>query len=579
MTSNTGLVPDFGWTRFYEEFATKLLAFRNDRTRLVHGLHDIVGTDDQNRLLPKHYDMRPLIDRIDREGPATRLEDICPFTVMGLFNHDVRFPRSLTPGDARRDIAQKLSTLLGVDVPVPSDFEAIPAIERISYWFFGYSYLDDPSDIVELLWDFFEDALRFARSGSDADAHDLFVKSYDIVARFPQRAWNLSIGLYWVRPLVYQCLTENTRGYISDTLGMRIDDHYRDGRRYLMLLDSLKEKFQEPDSPVRSFQQLTSAAHSNNSEIAFPATSMSEPEEDAPSQLRPYKIANILEDGCFLDDDKLSEILNRLKIKKNLILQGPPGTGKTWLGKRLAYALVGERDDDRVRSFQFHPNMSYEDFVRGHRPNSDRKLDLVDGPFIEMVDAAKADPDSMYVMVIEEINRGNPAQIFGEMLTLLEADKRKPEEALRLVYAKEGEGWVYIPENLYVIGTMNVADRSLALVDFALRRRFAFVNLEPALNDLWSGWVNEHCGIDQDFLSLIKDKLDSLNETIAGDRDLGPQFKIGHSFVTPTYHLGDDAREWFRDVVNTEIGPLLDEYWFDAPERARDAKDNLLSGI
>ena len=576
MTSNTELAPDFGWTRFYEEFATKLLAFRNDRTRLVNGLHDIVGTDDQNRLLPKHYDMRPLIDRIDREGPATRLEDICPFTVMGLFNHDVRFPRSLTPDDARRDIAQKIATLLGVDVPVPSDFEAIPVIERISYWFFGYSYLDNPSNIVELLWNFFEDALRFARSGSDA--HDMFTESYDGVARYSQRARNLSIGLYWARPLVFQCLTESTQEYISNTLGMRIDDNYRDGRRYLMLLDSLKEKFQEPDSPVRSFQQLTYAAHSNNSEIAFPATSMSEPEEDAPSQLRPYKIANILEDGCFLDDDKLSEILNRLKIKKNLILQGPPGTGKTWLGKRLAYALVGERDDDRVRSFQFHPNMSYEDFVRGYRPNADGKLDLVDGPFMEMVDAAKADPGSKYAMVIEEINRGNPAQIFGEMLTLLEADKRKPEEALRLVYPKEEGEQVYIPDNLYVIGTMNVADRSLALVDFALRRRFAFVNLEPALNERWLGWVSERCGIDAEFLSQIRDKFDSLNETITGDRDLGPQFKIGHSFVTPTIQI-HNASEWYRQVVETEIGPLLDEYWFDAPDRAREAKDNLLSGI
>lgn len=292
-----------------------------------------------------------------------------------------------------------------------------------------------------------------------------------------------------------------------------------------------------------------------------------------------YTVDDILEDGCFLTRDRLSETLIRFEEKRNLILQGPPGTGKTWLGKRLAYALIGERDDDRVRSFQFHPNMSYEDFVRGYRPNAEGRLDLVEGPFMDMVNEAKEDPDSKYVIVIEEINRGNPAQILGEMLTLLEADKRKPEEALRLVYAKEREGRVYIPENLYVIGTMNVADRSLALVDFALRRRFAFVNLEPALNERWLGWVSEHCGIDTEFLSQIKGKLDSLNETIARDRDLGPQFKIGHSFVTPTYHLGDAAREWYRDVVNTEIGPLLDEYWFDAPERARQAKDDLLSGI
>ena len=220
--------------------------------------------------------------------------------------------------------------------------------------------------------------------------------------------------------------------------------------------------------------------------------------------------------------------------------------------------------------------MSYEDFVRGYRPNAEGKLELVDGPFMEMVDAVKADPGSKHVMVVEEINRGNPAQIFGEMLTLLEADKRTEDEALRLVYQRNGENPIYIPENLYVIGTMNVADRSLALVDFALRRRFAFVNLEPALNERWLNWVHQRSGIDPSFLSEIRGKLDSLNEAIAADRDLGPQFRVGHSFVTPTYHLGDAAREWFKDVVHTEIGPLLDEYWFDAPERAKDAKAELL---
>ena len=249
------------------------------------------------------------------------------------------------------------------------------------------------------------------------------------------------------------------------------------------------------------------------------------------------------------------------------------------MAKRLAYALIGERDDKRVRSFQFHPNMSYEDFVRGYRPNSEGKLDLVDGPFLEMIDDAKANPACKYVMVIEEINRGNPAQIFGEMLTLLEADKRNEDEALRLVYQREGENPVFIPENLYVIGTMNVADRSLALVDFALRRRFAFVNLEPTLNERWLDWVHQRSGIDPSFLSDIRGKLDSLNETIATDRDLGPQFRIGHSFVMPTYYIGDTAREWLKQVVETEIGPLLDEYWFDAPDSAQEAKDNLLSDI
>ena len=291
-----------------------------------------------------------------------------------------------------------------------------------------------------------------------------------------------------------------------------------------------------------------------------------------------YTIDNILENGCFLEEDRLDEILGRLEEKHNLILQGPPGTGKTWLAKRLAYALIGRQDADKVRSVQFHPNMSYEDFVRGYRPSGDGKLELVDGPFIEMIDVASKDQSSRHVIVIEEINRGNPVQIFGEMLTLLEADKRTPDEALELTYRKHDGERVHIPENLYVIGTMNMADRSLAMVDFALRRRFAFVNMEPALNERWSGWVHEHCDINPDALSQIKSKLDSLNQTIADDPNLGPQFAIGHSFVTPNNKI-DNADEWFKQIVETEIGPLLDEYWYDDREKAQEEQSRLLSGI
>ena len=150
--------------------------------------------------------------------------------------------------------------------------------------------------------------------------------------------------------------------------------------------------------------------------------------------LPPYEIDHILAEGCFLDRAKLETMLQRLGVKQNLILQGPPGTGKTWLAKKLAYALIGHKDDSKVRPLQFHPNLSYEDFVRGWRPQGDGKLALVDGPFLQLIADAEQNPDDDYVMVIEEINRGNPAQIFGEMLTLLEADKRNEGEALALAY-------------------------------------------------------------------------------------------------------------------------------------------------
>ena len=293
-----------------------------------------------------------------------------------------------------------------------------------------------------------------------------------------------------------------------------------------------------------------------------------------------YSIESILSDGCFLPQSTLETILHRLRAKQNIILQGPPGAGKTWLSKRLAYALIGHKDDDKIRQVQFHPNLSYEDFVRGWRPQADRKLGLEDGPFLKLAEDARNDPDGKYVMVIEEINRGNPASIFGELLTLLEADKRNPDSALTLAYPRPDSERFHIPPNVYLIGTMNLADRSLALVDFALRRRFAFFDLHPMLNETWRNWVNENCGLPSYFLDEIAGRIGSLNDRVAGDPNLGPQFRIGHSHFTPP--LGstiDDPTQWFKDVVESEIAPLLREYWFDSPNTAETATVNLVAGL
>jgi len=299
-------------------------------------------------------------------------------------------------------------------------------------------------------------------------------------------------------------------------------------------------------------------------------------DDDEPS----YSVEDIIDDGCFLNQASIETILERLRDKKNLILQGPPGTGKTWLAKRLAYALIGRKSELRVRPFQFHPNLSYEEFVRGWRPEEGGGLRLVDGPFLEAVEAAAGSPDDKYVVVIEEINRGNPAQIFGEMLTLLEADKRTSFEAIALSYRRRSGERVHIPPNLYVVGTMNVADRSLALVDFALRRRFAFVDLEPTFGDKWRTWVSEQCGIEEAFLRDIETRLNKLNDSIAGDVVLGAHFRVGHSVVTPLPGVEiPDPQQWFRQVVETEITPLLGEYWFDDPRRAEAEGEKLLRGL
>ncbi|MDE2824031.1 MAG: AAA family ATPase [Chloroflexota bacterium] len=280
-------------------------------------------------------------------------------------------------------------------------------------------------------------------------------------------------------------------------------------------------------------------------------------EDEGP--LPSYTLDSIMADGCFLPPETLEKALERLKAKKNLILQGPPGTGKTWLAKRLSYALIGHKSDEHVRPIQFHANMAYEDFVQGYRPSAESRLELVDGPFMKLIEDARNHETDKYVMVIEEINRGNPAQIFGEMLTLLEADKRNESEALSLAYSPKR---VYIPGNVHVIGTMNVADRSLALVDFALRRRFAFFDLEPSFGDAWHEWCLQNCEADEAFLTTIQQRMDALNDAIASDSTLGKQFCVGHSVVTPAPGTVMDSA-WFEGVIETEIRPLLAEYWFD----------------
>lgn len=300
-------------------------------------------------------------------------------------------------------------------------------------------------------------------------------------------------------------------------------------------------------------------------------------EDDESSAGAPYGVGSILSDGTFLSRAQISELLAILKRKKNLILQGPPGTGKTWLAKRLAFALMGQKDTARLRAVQFHPNLSYEDFVRGWRPagGSDGRLQLSDGPFMEVVEDAR---NSAYphVLVIEEVNRGNPAQIFGELLTLMEADKRIPSEALELSYRRFHGEKVHVPPNLFVIGTMNVADRSLAIVDMALRRRFAFFDMDPLFNDRWRGWLENECDFDTLFVDRIQRKVQELNDVIATEPALGAQFRIGHSFLSPNVNAEvSSPEEWYQQVVDVELAPLIREYWFDNPERASELIKNL----
>ena len=568
----------FRWTRFYMEMADKLLLFRNRRNELIYGIHEIAKKVDCMSILNEQY---------EQNVPGGPLQDICPFTVMGTFN------RGITDAN-RKIIASELATLIGVSESVPDSFEGIPILNNQRTWFFGYAYKRQQDDI-DVLWDAFAQAINFAES-DDADARSAFISAYDEATKRHGVEWNLTMGLYWIRPWKFPTLDLQSQNYISKKLNIAIGMNGPKSRcnayDYLAVMETLEARFQEEAYPVHSFPELSFTAYSFKDKSFAGLTNISDSnlliddedglreDQKVISPIKPYSIDDIMADGCFLATDRLERILDRLRTKKNIILQGPPGTGKTWLARRLAFALIGQKDESKIRAVQFHPNLSYEDFIRGWRPTGEGKLDLVDGPFLKMIESAAKDPQSRHVVVIEEVNRGNPAQIFGEMLTLLDADKRTPEEALRLSYSRYDEEQVFIPDNLYVVGTMNIADRSLALVDLALRRRFAFIDLEPTLGQPWRDWVQAKCGVSADILSDIETRLLALNKEIASDTSLGPQFQIGHSYVTPLFGISiDDGREWFRQVVDTEIGPLLTEYWFDSIAKAKQATERLLKDL
>ena len=285
-----------------------------------------------------------------------------------------------------------------------------------------------------------------------------------------------------------------------------------------------------------------------------------------------YTLKHALSD-VFLEEEGLLRIMESLKYKKNVILQGPPGTGKTFMAKRLAYLLMEEKDNSRIEMVQFHQSYSYEDFLQGFRPNEDGSFRLEDGVFYRFCKRAQTDPDRDYFFIIDEINRGNLSKIFGELMLLIEKDKRGKKFAVSLTYSNSSELKFYIPENLYLIGTMNTADRSLAVVDYALRRRFAFIDVMPNFNAKFRNHLLN--STDETIVDKIIQRMEQLNKQIRDDKNLGDGFQIGHSFFCdPGSFRGDDA--WYRFVIENEIEPLLKEYWFDNAEMADSHVQTLL---
>jgi 5-methylcytosine-specific restriction enzyme B len=290
----------------------------------------------------------------------------------------------------------------------------------------------------------------------------------------------------------------------------------------------------------------------------------------------PYTREMALED-LFLSEDKFDQILALLKRKKNLILQGPPGVGKTFVARRLAYALMKEKDELRAPMVQFHQSYAYEDFIQGYRPDGKGGFVLKSGTFHTLCKQAAIDKDRDYFLVIDEINRGNLSKIFGELMMLMEADKRGPDYSLQLTYSETADDTFYIPDNLHLIGTMNTADRSLALVDYALRRRVAFITLAPEFGSDKFRQVLKTRGAEGGLIDKIIAGMGALNKTIHTDsRNLGWGYCIGHSFFCPGKDVTLDEA-WYQEVIEYEIAPLLREYWVDDESRCEEELEKLKS--
>lgn len=272
-------------------------------------------------------------------------------------------------------------------------------------------------------------------------------------------------------------------------------------------------------------------------------------------------------DEVYMTEKRYESLVAVLRNKKNIILQGAPGVGKTFAARRLAWSMMGEQDDSRIEFVQFHQNYSYEDFMMGYKPVEDG-FELKYGVFYRFCQKAANQPDKEFFFIIDEINRGNMSKIFGELLMLIEKDYRGTKATL----AYNGLSFS-VPKNLYIIGMMNTADRSLAMIDYALRRRFSFFEMEPGFDS--EGFIHYQNGLNNETLNELISKVKDLNHEIALDKSLGKGFCIGHS-----YFCGRDicTDEWMHSIVDYDILPMLSEYWFDDPNKLL-RWENILQGV
>ena len=550
----SGDVQNFSWVESYVKLADALLAYKDNRRKLLQKLSQAYAVVKEQTGL--EYGLA--------YGDGRPFEDIDPFTVFGSFN------RGIT--DANRTATFKaIASALGMSgFSVMLDFDGVPVLNNMHVWFFD-SPTSNGGRNVQNLWDLFASALALA-DGKTEDS-SAFETYYDAAREQWGVSWNLTMGLFWIRPSFFVNLDKPNREYLKVHCGVpaKMLSKPPSAHEYLEICSVARGLGTDGDSlTLPRLSRMTWQNNKVESDTKHGNGDTDDAGEASSFSPSPYTDKDLLSE-VFITPDQLATLKRLVKRKKNVILQGAPGTGKTFLARRLAYDLIGGRDSSRVELVQFHQSYSYEDFVQGLRPSKDGTFELRNGVFYRFCELASTSPTETFVFLIDEINRANVSKVFGELLMLIEADHRS--DSCTLAYSGERFS---VPENVYILGMMNTADRSLALMDNALRRRFGFYRMRPAFgNERFHSYV-ERCSTDE--LSRVLARVETLNETIAEDPELGEGFCLGHSYFCRDDLAGlseKEVREWLESVIDYDIAPQLEEYWFDNPKRAKDEAEKL----
>lgn len=538
---------DYTWINFYMEFADKLLEYKDNQEELIS---KIVKTYDKIGI------KMPTLERDENERSIIPYE-IDPFTVFAFFNKGIT-------NENRMKIINGIKEEFSILSDVPQEFPGIPVVNNMKATFYYFSRGRQKDDIPNL-WKVFESAMKLTKNNSPENRQD-FIKYYDRVIKQKGIRWNITMALYWIRPYDFINLDGKNRSFLSNPniFSEEISNEAKnlknppEGEDYLKLCTLCKDYLDKTE--FNNFAELSAAAYVDQEDTD------TEDDTGETSQYLEYSIEEFLNE-VYINEKDYFTVVNLLKNKKNLIIQGAPGVGKTFMAKRLAYSLIGETNFDRVMMVQFHQSYSYEDFIMGFRPTKEG-FELKNGTFYKFCKKAELDNENDYFFIIDEINRGNLSKIFGELFMLIESDKRGEDNKIQLLYSDE---LFCIPENVYIIGLMNTADRSLAMIDYALRRRFAFFDLKPGFQSRGFKEYQEKIN-DSQFDDLIK-VIEQLNDDIKNDDSLGEGFRIGHSFFCDLSL--DDLEEKMKFIVEYEIIPLIKEYWFDEEDKINEWSDKL----